>query len=273
MQHNTPKCPNGHRAERIAGFLVIALGILVAGLWMFPHFWYTGGRGSANPVWLVEGTNVAGWAYRGVPIAESAERMLVADRTVSGEFSNAESHREIRVFSSKRYSEKPNDIGLFVHTPDRCWTQGGWQLEPATPDFVEIEVHGLRMVLERRIFVAGTQRELVYFGGMVGGQPLPYRLDYNLSVGMKYALRRKSVASATHGTELRFIDTRFWRSLWDSFVTRSQMLGPKQFIRISTSLVGAEIEEADRLLQSFLARWLDLGDFQAELKAWTGGRF
>lgn len=269
MQDNMAKRLDGHRGKRTAGFVLVLLGGLVAGLWVFPHFWYTGAAGSVSPVWLAEGTNVAGWTYRGVPIAESAERALVADRTVSGAFSNVVSRREVRVFSCKRYSEKPNDIGLFVHTPDRCWTQGGWHIEPATPDFVELEVHGLKMVMERRVFAAGGQRELVYFGGMVGGQPLPYRLDYNLSVGMKYAFRRKAARSATHGTELRFIDTRFWGSLWDSFVTRSQMLGPKQFIRISTSLVDSETQEADRLLQSFLAQWLDLGDYQAELKAWS----
>jgi len=50
---------------------------------------------------------------------------------------------------------------MFSHTPDRCWTSVGWKLEQATPEFVDLTLHGIRLKLERRIFASGTHRELV----------------------------------------------------------------------------------------------------------------
>lgn len=247
----------------------ILLTFLVGGLWLFPSLWYTKADAAARPVWLLERTNIVGWKYHEVPVTESAERLLVADRTVNGEFTREGGRATVRVFSAKRYSAKPNDIGLFVHTPDRCWTQGGWKLEPVTPDQVEVTFHGVRMVFERRVFVAANgQPELVYFGGLVGGQPVPYRLDHNMSVGMKYAMNKAAKARGTAGAGMRAADQRFWQRIWDAFTSRRQILGPKQFIRISTPVIGSNLEAGDRLLQRFLETWLTLEDYEAELKAW-----
>ena len=61
-------------------------------------------------------------------------------------------------------------------------------MEPVQPEFRQVNLHGIPLLLERRVFSTGRQRELVYFTGLVAGQPLPYRLDHNLSVGMRHAL-------------------------------------------------------------------------------------
>jgi hypothetical protein len=241
---------------------------LVVALWAFPRVWYTRSGQQAKPVWLTERTNLVGWAYRRIPVTESAERLLVADRTVSGEFVGDDQQQAVRVFSAKRYTAKPHDIGLFVHTPDRCWTQGGWKFEPIVPDKIELTVQGMPLVFERRLFVAGEQRELVYFGGLVAGQPLPYRLDHNLSVGMRLAIDKATQDHGGQGAALRASDKLFWQRVWDAFKARRQILGPKQFIRVSTSVTGADLEAGDRLLQSFLETWLVPEDYQAELQAW-----
>jgi hypothetical protein len=99
----------------------------------------------------------------------------------------------------------------------------------------------------------------------VGGQPLPYRLDHNLSVGMRYALR---VTGERSGTTLRASDKRFWTRVWDSFTSRSPLLGPKQFIRISTSIQGDDVAHADALMRDFTVRWLQPVDYQSELRNW-----
>jgi len=250
--------------------LLFALGMVT--LWGFPAAWYTRSDYSLRPVWLSEQTNLVGWTSSSVPVSESAEKLLVADRAMSREFRRDADSQIVRVFSAKRYSGKPHDIGLFVHTPDRCWTQGGWQLEPVAPDSVELEVHGVRMVFERRIFVGGGQRELVYFGGLVGGQPLPYRLDHNLSVGMKYALDSAAKNTKAMGAGYRSTDKLFWQRVWEAFTSRRQILGPKQFIRISTPVGGSDADVGDRLLQGFLGNWLVPVDYQTELDAWFQGK-
>jgi hypothetical protein len=237
-------------------------------LWGFPAVWYTRSDYSLRPVWLSERTNVVGWSSSSISVSEAAERLLVADRLVSREFRRDADGQAVRVFSAKRYSAKPHDIGLFVHTPDRCWTQGGWQLQPAMPDSVDLEVQGVRMVFERRIFMTDGQRELVYFGGLVGGQPLPYRLDHNLSVGTKYAFDQAAKEIRAMGAGYRSTDKLFWQRVWEAFVSRRRILGPKQFIRISTPVGGADVEAGDRLLQGFLESWLYPVDYQSELDAW-----
>ena len=231
-------------------------------LWAFPKFWYTQTDVSEGYHWLTPSTNLAGWRFQSVPVSRAAEALLVADRLVSGDFSGPEGET-VRVFSAKRYVESGNEIGLFVHTPDRCWTETGWRMEPVQPECTQLVLQGIAMTFERRIFVAGDQRELVYFGGLVGGQPLPYRLDHNLSVGMKHALHNTRDAT---GTTLRASDRRFWLRIWESFRSRRPLKGPKQFIRVSTPVPVGEEERADALLRDFLPQWLKPADYGLELK-------
>lgn len=236
----------------------MALSALLGVLWVFPNFWYTR-SGEEKPIWFSERSQVESWEYSSTPIEKSAERILVADRTVNGEFTRE--GYAVRVFSAKRYQEKSNEIGLFVHTPDRCWVESGWKLEAAAPDIQEVTVHGVRLALERRIFRFGAERELVYFCGLVGGQTLPYRLDHNLSVGARTALQQNGPAN---GAVARASDAHFWRRLWTSFASRRDLSGSKHFIRISTPVQGEEIARADERLRSFLAQWLVPGDVEEE---------
>jgi hypothetical protein len=238
------------RKPQIICTIFLSLTVLV--LWLFPLLWYTKPSPDKAYVWLEEQTEIDGWEYNDVPVAKAAESLLVADDLENGTFTNR-TGAIVRVFSAKRYTENQNQIGLFVHTPDRCWTEAGWKLEPVTPQVIELEVHDVRMQFERRIFHANGQAELVYFCGLVGGQPVPYRLDHNLSVGMKYQFAEKD---AQTGTALRATDNRLWTRVWESFLSRSPLLGPKQFIRISTPVQGDSLQEADRRLERFLPKWL-----------------
>jgi hypothetical protein len=263
---STGRNPEGITADRFRAALwsVGLLSVLTLILWGFPAFWYTKTDSQLGHFWLTEETNVTGWTYHEIPVSKAAEAVLVADRLVSGEFSGSD-RRLVRVFSAKRYVESSNEIGLFVHTPDRCWTESGWEMEPIQPEFTQVMVHGIPIRFERRVFASGVQRELVYFAGLVGGQPLPYRLDHNLSVGMKHALH---AAKDQTGTTLRASDQRFWRRVWDSFISRRRLIGPKQFVRISTPVSESAPGEADAILESFLPQWLRAIPYESELSDW-----
>lgn len=250
----------------------LAMAAIVALLWGFPRLWYTASAGDSKPIWFATATELSGYTYVKADVSESAERLLTADSLFNGEFENANGE-VVRTFSAKRYTSKPYDIGLFQHTPDRCWTQGGWQMEVTEPETVEVDVHGVRMLLERRIFVGGSGlRELVYFGGLVGGHQLPYRLDHNYSVGLKYAVNSDAKSSRTYGFGMRLVDPVFWGRVWDGFTSRRPLQGPKQFVRISTTIRGGDVEAADRLLQDFLPLWLKPVDYATEMAAWQSGQ-
>jgi len=230
------------------------LTLLIAGVWVFPTFWYTQSDPSQAIQWLEEQTNAPGWRYESVAVDESAEKLLVADRLVVGKFTrDGNSSEIIRVFGARRTKEDPKEIGLFVHTPDRCWVQSGWNLAQAAPDFVEVTLHGRKIGFERRLFEVQGRRELVYFTGLVGGQTLPYRLDHN------YSVSRRVIATGeddrVHRAN-RWNDTLLWRRVMDSFLSRRPLLGPKQFLRISTPIQGGDIATADRRIMELLAIWL-----------------
>jgi hypothetical protein len=236
----------GNRMNRI----VVVSGLyslVVICLWGFPRYWYSQADSSQQKVWFTNRTDLPGWEYVQLPVSEGVERILVADRLVNGVFRNDEG-RVVRVFSGSRYKERENEIGLFVHTPDRCWTEAGWQVEAPDPGCLELRLDGVPIFFERRIFTAETHRELVYFCGLAGGQPLPYRLDHNLAVGMR--------TSSGPGLGWRGADSHIWKRVWESFRSRRQLLGPKQFFRISTPVSAGYEDEGDTLLDEFIGQWL-----------------
>lgn len=154
-------------AEEIA--LVGTLFLVIIGLWGFPWLWYSGEEDVECAAWLMEQKSIPGWSYIEAPIEKAAERRLVADQVFSGEYRSEGGADRVLAFAAHRYSETPNDIGLFVHTPDRCWTESGWKIERAPPEYVELRVGGIQILFERRVFVSNGRRELVYFGGLLGG--------------------------------------------------------------------------------------------------------
>ncbi|HVY69053.1 MAG TPA: exosortase-associated EpsI family protein [Verrucomicrobiae bacterium] len=243
----------------------MVVGALVAALWLFPRFWYARSDAQTGRYWLSCQTNLPGWTSHSIPVGKTAEAILAADELNSAELVSP-AGALVRVFSAKRYAESGSEIGLFAHTPDRCWVEAGWKLEPAVPEVVELTVHGVPIKFERRVFAHQQQRELVYFAGLVGGQPLPYRLDHNLSVGAR--LGRKEAADKT-GATLRATDTLFWRRVWDSFASRRALIGPKQFVRISTPVNSSNPQEADNLLQGVLPSLLALTDYAGEIRQHT----
>jgi len=240
----------------------MSLSVLL--VWAFPRFWYSKTDPHQGYFWLAEQKQIADWHYKALPLSQAAEAVLAADKTVNGEF-DTDSQAVVRVFSAKRYSDQESEFDMFSHTPDRCWTSVGWKLEPATPEFVELTLQGITLKLERRIFASGTHRELVYFGALVGGQPLPYRLDPHLGIGIK---RGEKSPAGIFGKMLGAIDARFFSWPWKSFVNRRPLNGPKQFIRISTSVFGNDAKDADRLLTYFLPHWLVPVDYRQELGQW-----
>ncbi len=236
--------------------------VLVGSVWLFPRVWYSRG-GEGKPAWLGESTNVAGWTFEEVPITKTEEVALDADVTLSGTF--AKGRERVSVFSAKRFSDDPDEIGLFVHTPDRCWVQVGWKIETADPDFVEIEAGGVGAVAERRIFRwKSGERQLVYFWGLSGGRALPYRLDHNLSIAHRQLMKSSSTAGATRA---RAFDGQFWGRIWDCFRDRRQRTGPKQFFRMATPISGTDIVGADARLKETAKAWLGPVDFDQDVKA------
>src|SRR5262249_35304325 len=151
----------------------------------------------------------------------------------------------VRVFSGKRYGEKETTVDIFAHNPDRCWPLIGWKLQLVAPEFVRLELWGQTMAFERRCFRADSNTELVYFGALVAGQPIAYRLDQYLAFGLRCGQGERS------GTLVRALDRRFWGYIWASFKSRRPLKGAKHFIRISTPVENGRLSEADQRLQVF----------------------
>lgn len=251
------------RPERV--YLTAAvLCVAILSVCLFPRFWYSKTDPLEGYFWLAEQVRIPDWQYQELPLSLAAEAVLAADKTVNGQFEQ-DGRTVVRVFSARRYSEQESQFDMFSHTPDRCWTSVGWKVEPAAPEFVELSLQEVALKLERRIFATRTHRELVYFGALVGGQPLPYRLDPHLSIGLK---RGEQSNPGMFGKMLGAIDARFFSWPWKAFVSRRPLNGPKQFIRVSTPIFGDDVNNADRVLTEFLPHWLVPEDYNQELGQW-----
>jgi hypothetical protein len=268
-QHHSRNNKASNEMLRPQWFWVVSVSLVLIGLWGFPPVWYTRSAKLGDQYWFSPSQEVEGYRFVDQPIGEALERQLVADETFNGVFTD-DAWQPVLAFMAKRYTESMNEIGLFVHTPDRCWTEGGWKIQPIEPDYVEMELAGQPLGFERRLFVNGSRYELVYFLGLVGGQTLPYRLDHNLSVAMKYQLNPELEHSS--GTSYRLIDQKLWGRVFDAFKSRRPLLGPKQFVRVSTQIEPSYLEEGDQILQKFLQKWLIRKGYKEELAAWSARR-
>lgn len=256
----TPICTTGP-SKTVLGTIMIVVGLLVM-LWQFPRIWYIDPNPGQDYHWFAEQTNIVHWKYREIPVGKVAESIIQADAIASGVFESTDG-RMVHVYSAKRYLKKENEIGLFSHTPDRCWTTLGWAIQQSPPDFLDLEIHGVGLRFERRVFSHGSERMLVYFGAVVGGKPLPYRLDQYHSSG--------SIVTGDMGSSVRawrrLTQGRVWGWAWDSFVQRTPMYGPQQFVRISTR-VGIDLSPGDHVLQEMLQHWMRPVAYTEELQTW-----
>jgi len=254
---------NPAQTKRIVATTFLLASAVLA-LWLFPRFWYTRTDPSQGYFWLAEQDRLPGWQFKSEQVSKAAEGVLGADKVVNGGFQNRRD-QIVRVFSAKRYSSGESEHDMFTHTPDQCWTAIGWKLEPGLPDSIQVLVDGLQLNLERRIFSKDSHRELVYFGALVGGQPLPYRLDHYLNVALKRTHQESFGILAESTISL---DRRLFAWPLKSFVSRRPLVGPKQFIRVSTPIIGDDTKSADELLTDFLSRWLTSVDYLLELTQW-----
>jgi hypothetical protein len=222
------------------------LALMLTACWLGPRIWYSKTASDQPFVWFDERTNAPGWSCRTGETDKATEGQLAADSVFFGTFTRGASQK-VRVFTAKRFRENPNEIGLFVHTPDRCWTEAGWQIEDQGADTVALVLDGVQVLAERRVFRhVDAGRELVYFFGLAGGQALPYRLDHNLGVGRRFVERRSIEKS---GLAFRATDNRMWGRVWDAFRERRMLLGAKQLVRISTAIPDHDTGSAEALLQ------------------------
>ena len=228
-----------------------ALSLLILLIWKFPSFWFKPDESPGRVKWFREILTFKGWTYGEIPVGEAAEAILAADEMKNGEFTSANGG-VVRVFSAKRYSEKENATGLLTHTPDICWTRVGLKALDVEPFFTIKVIDGVSLNLERRIFTKGRLRELVYFGAIVGGKPLPYRMDLYLRAALG-----KTITGQTHGPMSRVVNPRVWSWALESFISRTRFSGSQQLIRISTPVDG-DLEAAEARIDSVLTSWLEV---------------
>jgi hypothetical protein len=238
------------RAKQIlAGSL--SLSALLCAVWVFPSFWYRPGESMGRGVWFSATNNLNGWQFEPMPIGKAAEKELVADEVINGKFVRSDGAL-VRAFAASSAKEA-HTAAMFAHTPDRCWTAVGWKLRPAQPESLLMPVDGAVLHLERRVFEAGSQLELVYFGAFVGEAPFPQRLDQYLG----FARRRSGIAKSGNVSEsiTDALTGNFLTWPWRIFRGRIPLAGAKQFFRISTPIRDAATD-GDEILRDFLLTWL-----------------
>lgn len=242
--------------KKTVGVFVLSLLLLL--LWRFPDYWYTSEWDDS--IWFAEQEDVEGWEYSEHSVNKAVESILAADKTIHGEFRGSGEGDVVSVFSAKRFIQKWDKGSLFSHTPDRCWTGIGMKILPEGPFFVERKLHGIHLILERRIFAFEGDRELVYFGTIVGGES--YRLDQFLDSEMN----RENLGERLgvfRGFIERLSNSRIWSKSIESFLNRERFIGPQHMFRVSTSVQGS-LDSAEDRLKEILKKWLVPASYQDE---------
>ena len=245
-----------NKNKKVASVFVLSLSLLL--LWRFPDYWYASEWDDS--VWFGEQEDVEGWKYDSLSVSQAAESILAADETVHGEFRCIRDGDVVNVFSAKRFVERWDEGSLFSHTPDRCWTGIGMEILPKSPFFRERMLHGIPLILERRVFGIEGSRTLVYFGAIVGGES--YRLDQFLDSEMN----RKNPGDklgVVMGIMERLLNSRIWSKSIESFLNRDQLIGPQHMFRVSTSVQGS-LDSAEDRLGEILEKWLVPSSYQEE---------
>ncbi len=242
---------------------MLVLSLLLFLLWRFPDYWYASEWDDS--IWFGEQEEVDGWEYRELSVDKAAESILAADETTHGEFRRAGEESVVGVFSAKRFVEKWDEGSLFSHTPDRCWTGIGMKILPEGPFFIEEKLHGIHLILERRIFAFEKDRELVYFGAIVGGES--YRLDqfFDSEMNRENPGERLGIF---RGFMERLLNSRIWSKSIESFLNRERFIGPQHMFRVSTSVQGSldsGLDSAEDRLEEILKKWLVPASYQDEL--------
>lgn len=232
---------------------ILGLGcLLVLFLWGGPALWYS--RPPDGVAWPLElRPRLDGWHYEPGNISDAEGRALLADHVETGTYQR-QGQVPLRWFAANRGFATVNEIGLFAHTPDRCWTQSGWTLESSLPETKMIHHQGKQWQLERRLFRLGNHLELVYFGGLIQGQPPRFRLDHNLSVAQRK--QNKGLNMSTE-LQLRLTDGRLWGRVADAFRSRTPLSGSRTFFRVSVPVAPGAVQEGDALIESVLSEWLN----------------
>lgn len=242
--------------KNAVGVFVLSLSLFL--LWRFPDYWYASEWDDS--IWFGEQEDVEDWEYEGLSVDKAAESILAADDTTHGQFLRSEEGDLVSVFSAKRFVEKWDEGSLFSHTPDRCWTGIGMKILPEAPFFIERELHGIPLVLERRIFAIGRDRELVYFGAIVGGKS--YRLNQFLDSEMNRENPGERLG-VFRGFMERLSNSRMWSKSIESFLSRERFIGPQHMFRVSTS-VQDDLDSAEDRLEEILEKWLVPTSYQDE---------
>jgi hypothetical protein len=241
---------------------IVLLSLVIFGAYCFPRIWY---RNSGREfLWLAEARELPHWTRKTLPLSQAAETQLGADACVNAEFTRNDG-RIVRFFSAKRFSKEGAEACVFAHTPDRCWPLAGWKLEKVEPEVREVVLYRTPVLFERRCFRGGENKELVYFGALIGGQPLPFRLDQYLGFGLRASQAGNAITTEAFA---RAKDKQFWAWMWNCFRARRTVGGATHFIRISTPVTVAGVASGDQLLLEFLQAFLQPADFETDLRQW-----
>ena len=238
--------------------VVVSLIAVLAAAWVFPLVWYE--KSTGDFFWLSENSEMPGWRFEKVPISKEVAGMLNVDQTVD-QIVTGKDNVQVRAFYIKNYAAKTGADSVFKHNPDVCWAGAGWKLISTQPEFVSVKIAGKDIGFERRCFSFQGQMQLVYFGALVGGDAVPYRMNY-------FKAMSDSGAGSQAGQHLaRVTDLRFWDTILNSFRSRKSLQGPSHFIRVSTSVTPDDMGRGDQVLSSFLMDWMRQGSFKDEFEA------
>ena len=245
---------------------VFALFILaVVGAWgwfhWFPRNFTTRMRLSVRP-------SVTGYSFTNDLVTPDVLDMLAVSTNdlVSGVFQpsggrtargNGRNNGRYSVFYAGWSARSAKEMSVVMHTPDVCWVgAGAVPVALGQPGWVELNLGGASAPFECRVFeLRPNQRELTLWCTLVNGQV--YGEAYRFAPASPRVSGGASVADAAQAKVAagrRVGGNQFLHAVRE----RVPGTGEKQFVRLSTTVEGADWAGALERLRGFGAAWLTL---------------
>jgi len=199
---------------------------------------------------------VVGHTYRPEPLVEKVLDTLSLDpeHVINGAYTAAAGPEHVySVFLASWLARSAREMTVVQHTPDICWRAAG--ALPAAlgqPPVTLIRIDGHDLAFECRVFAVGDSvYELTLWCTLVSGQMYGETLRFQpatAGVGASPEETRRAVFAA--GRQLG------GSQFLDSVRKRRPGTGDKQFVRLSTRVIGTDWREAHSRLTGFVKKWL-----------------
>jgi hypothetical protein len=226
---------------------LVVFGLAVLGTWLGVQSRI---QPAENPLFFKGRTEMSGYRFQAVPLAQQVAKTLATTRLVNGHFFDSRSNR-VSVFQAD-WKSGEGDGSALGHTPEGCWVGGGFRtVRLGEPSQVFVELAGHRVPFQCRILTHPglPTPEITLWAACIDG-----RWD-DVQLGPPANMGKPDFTLHFYLLDLKQKLSTCMAALRRLALHPLAVSGPKQFVRLSLP-VSHDWPSALADLENFAQAWL-----------------